>query len=76
VHSLPGGVLLADSFHVSRLNTNTGKLTTAMFEAAVRRLLDQLSWPATFNRAATDTSPATPDSEPPTGEPSKREANA
>ncbi len=41
IHSLPSGVLLADSFHVSRLNTNTGKLTTAMFEAAVRQLLDQ-----------------------------------
>lgn len=32
---LPGGVILIDSFHVSRLNTNTGRLTTAMFEAIV-----------------------------------------
>ena len=37
-HELPGGLLLADSYHVSRYNTNTGKLTTAMFEAAVRAL--------------------------------------
>ena len=32
VHHLPNGVLLADSYHCSRLNTNTGKLTVAMFE--------------------------------------------
>lgn len=32
---LPNGVALVDSFHVSRLNTNTGRLTTAMFEAVV-----------------------------------------
>jgi uracil-DNA glycosylase family 4 len=34
-HTLPGGLLLADSYHVSRLNTNTGRLTTQMFEAVV-----------------------------------------
>jgi uracil-DNA glycosylase len=32
-HALPDGRLLADSYHCSRLNTNTGTLTTAMFEA-------------------------------------------
>ena len=32
---LPGGLLLADSYHVSRLNTNTRVLTPAMFEAVV-----------------------------------------
>jgi uracil-DNA glycosylase family 4 len=35
VHVLPGEVLLADSYHVSRLNTNTGRLTEAMFAAVV-----------------------------------------
>jgi len=39
VHALPGGVHLADSYHVSRLNTNTGRLTEAMFEAVVRALM-------------------------------------
>jgi uracil-DNA glycosylase len=29
---LPQGILLAGSYHCSRLNTNTGKLTVAMFE--------------------------------------------
>src|ERR1700753_2280579 len=33
LHELPGGPLLADSYHCSRLNTNTGTLTTEMFEA-------------------------------------------
>ena len=35
VAELPGGVLLADSYHVSRYNTNTGVLTREMFEAVV-----------------------------------------
>jgi uracil-DNA glycosylase len=39
VHSLPGGLHLADSYHVSRLNTNTGRLTEAMFEAVLRDVL-------------------------------------
>ncbi|HEY1798688.1 MAG TPA: uracil-DNA glycosylase [Stellaceae bacterium] len=34
VHEL-GGVTLADSYHCSRYNTNTGRLTTAMFEHVV-----------------------------------------
>ena len=32
-HVLPGGLLLADSYHCSRYNTNTGRLTEAMFHA-------------------------------------------
>ncbi len=40
--ALPGGVLLADSYHVSRYNTNTGRLTTAMFEAVVAGLRARL----------------------------------
>lgn len=33
LHDLPNNMRLADSYHCSRLNTNTGKLTVAMFEA-------------------------------------------
>lgn len=35
LHALPGGLLLADSYHCSRLNTNTGRLTEAMFLAVL-----------------------------------------
>jgi uracil-DNA glycosylase family 4 len=31
-HKLPRGLILIDSYHCSRYNTNTGRLTTAMFE--------------------------------------------
>ncbi len=34
-HVLPGGLVLFDSYHCSRQNTNTGRLTTAMFETVV-----------------------------------------
>jgi uracil-DNA glycosylase len=34
-HALPGGLVLFDSYHCSRQNTNTGRLTTAMFETIV-----------------------------------------
>jgi uracil-DNA glycosylase family 4 len=34
-HALPAGLLLLDSYHCSRQNTNTGRLTTAMFEQVV-----------------------------------------
>jgi uracil-DNA glycosylase family 4 len=46
IHPLPGGRLLADSYHVSRLNTNTGRLTEAMFHKVVRKLLDKLETPS------------------------------
>lgn len=39
VHGLPGGRTLIDSFHCSRLNTNTGRLTPAMFEAVFEAAL-------------------------------------
>jgi uracil-DNA glycosylase family 4 len=32
-HTLPRGITLFDSFHCSRYNTNTGRLTTSMFES-------------------------------------------
>jgi uracil-DNA glycosylase family 4 len=41
-HALPEGRLLADSYHVSRLNTNTGRLTEAMFRAVVEMLLRRI----------------------------------
>lgn len=37
VHRLPRPYGLVDSYHCSRYNTNTGRLTPAMFEAAVEQ---------------------------------------
>jgi uracil-DNA glycosylase len=34
-HMLPNGLVLFDTYHCSRQNTNTGRLTTAMFETVV-----------------------------------------
>jgi len=42
LHDLPGGHKLADSFHTSQYNVNTGRITQEMFEeivAGIRRLL-------------------------------------
>ena len=36
-HRLPGGCTLIDSYHCSRYNQNTGRLTAAMFEAVFAR---------------------------------------
>lgn len=44
-HRLPSGHVLLDSYHCSRYNTNTGRLTEAMFHqvfARVRQCLDEL----------------------------------
>ncbi len=38
-HLLPDGQRLIDSYHCSRQNTNTGRLTAAMFEAALVQVL-------------------------------------
>ncbi|HTP97912.1 MAG TPA: uracil-DNA glycosylase [Casimicrobiaceae bacterium] len=42
-HPLAGGRLLVDSYHCSRYNTNTGRLTAAMFDAAFGRIAAHLS---------------------------------
>ena len=41
-HQIRNGLTLMDSYHCSRYNTNTGRLTTEMFEAVfaeIRRML-------------------------------------
>jgi uracil-DNA glycosylase family 4 len=43
VHELPDGKLLADSYHVSRYNTNTGRLTTEMFEAVATEVIRRIA---------------------------------
>lgn len=37
-HPLPGGLVLVDSYHCSRYNTQTGRLTEAMFRRVFRRI--------------------------------------
>ena len=41
-HELPTGHVLFDSYHCSRQNTNTGKLTTPMFEAVLSDIVNEL----------------------------------
>jgi uracil-DNA glycosylase len=36
------GVTLFDSYHCSRYNTNTGRLTTEMFEAVFAQITDDM----------------------------------
>ena len=43
MHELPDGLVLADSYHCSRLNTNTGKLTAAMFEEVIAALAARIA---------------------------------
>ena len=45
VHALPDGLLLADSYHVSRYNTSTGRLTAEMFQAVMADLVRRLAEP-------------------------------
>lgn len=44
-HALPDGRVLIDSYHCSRYNQNTGRLTAAMFEAVFARALAVTSQP-------------------------------
>jgi uracil-DNA glycosylase len=41
-HTLPDGLKLVNSYHVSRYNTSTKRLTTAMFESVVAELAESL----------------------------------
>ena len=43
LHDLPGGPALADSYHCSRYNTNTGRLTEAMFADVFAGLRERLA---------------------------------
>jgi uracil-DNA glycosylase family 4 len=45
MHALPWGLVLANSYHCSRLNTNTGKLSAAMFESVFADLVRRLAAP-------------------------------
>ena len=45
LYGLPCGLTLADSYHCSRLNTNTGRLSPAMFEAIFATLSSHLDSP-------------------------------
>ena len=42
VHRLTDGLTLIDSYHCSRYNTNTGRLTVPMFEAVFDSIIAQL----------------------------------
>ena len=41
-HKLEDGIVLFDSYHCSRQNTNTGRLTTAMFESVLANVKAEL----------------------------------
>src|SRR5262249_2084319 len=45
LHRLPGNLVLADSYHCSRLNTNTGRLTEAMFQDVFAQLIAAIGEP-------------------------------
>ena len=41
-HIMPTGLMLVDSYHCSRYNTNTGRLTRKMFESVFLKIQEQL----------------------------------
>ncbi len=49
IHAIGGGMTLADSFHCSRYNTNTGRLTPAMFEDVFRDIRNLIDTPCSGN---------------------------
>jgi len=42
IHTIPNGTALVDSYHCSRYNTNTGRLTKKMFESVFLKIQEQL----------------------------------
>ena len=50
-HALPAGLALFDSFHCSRYNTNTGRLTPEMFHAVFAAVRDMLPVSTAASRA-------------------------
>lgn len=49
LYDLPGGRILADSYHVSRYNQNTGRLTPEMFRAVLFPLADRIRGSASLD---------------------------
>ncbi|MGC2410128.1 MAG: uracil-DNA glycosylase [Methyloceanibacter sp.] len=44
-HELASGIVIFDSYHCSRQNTNTGRLTTSMFETVLTNITAELDSP-------------------------------
>jgi uracil-DNA glycosylase len=42
-HALPGELTLLDSYHCSRYNTQTGRLTASMFRSVIRKAANRIS---------------------------------
>ena len=42
-HELPNGLILIDSYHCSRYNTNTRRLTVEMFSDVIARLAAEVN---------------------------------
>ena len=57
LHALSGGLILADSYHCSRLNTNTGRLTEAMFHEVFADLARAMDEPLSLPEAGGATIP-------------------
>ena len=51
-HALPGGQRLIDSYHCSRYNTQTKRLTEAMFHAVFERIAELTEAGSLINKAA------------------------
>ena len=45
LHRMKDGLVIADSYHCSRLNTNTGRLTEAMFVRVFEDLVAAIAGP-------------------------------